>query len=135
MIEPENEAKHIEVFKLNFKEGLDELLDNAKLLLDIPRPPDPVSMGFDERTLEELTEAEKVVIRDTLFERLGIDPLQLDRSRIRNYKTETPDGIKFPGKIDVSVYRTTQAGEEIFLQELTFPDGEKRWVIGPDQDI
>lgn len=135
MIDPENEAEHIEVFKSDFKEGLDELLDNAEILLDIPRPPDPVSMGFDERTIEELGEAERIVVKGILFERLGIDHQQPDKSRIREYITQTPPDTKFPGEIKVSVYRTTQEEEGIYLQELTFPDGEKRWVIGPNQNI
>lgn len=137
----ENQEEALEAFRENFDAGLDELLDNAEIFLDVPRPPDPNSMGFDDRTLEELNTEELEVVRQTLYKKLEIDPGDPQRFKIRDYQTKTiaplkrPSGIVIPPEstINVSVYRTNR--EEVFLQELTFPDNDIRWALGPDQDI
>lgn len=112
---------------------MEGLLDAAEILLDIPRPIDPSSMGFDVRTMGELTPIEKDVARQLVFQRLGIDPNKLEEYRTRQYTTFPVEDVPAPGEIKAEVYRTNT--EDIFLQELTFPDGEKRWLLGPDQDI
>lgn len=138
-----SEKQQLEVFREHFRNSLRELLDNAEIILDVPRPPDPASMGFDERTLEELGDAEKRLVRDILFEQLGIDPQKEEAARQRTYQTQTEveitrqSGSVIPSHspIDVFVYRTNRNDQGIVLQELIFPDKERRWVIGPDQNI
>ncbi|MDO8429442.1 MAG: hypothetical protein Q7S88_02320 [Candidatus Daviesbacteria bacterium] len=102
-------------------------------MLDIPRPPDPYSMGFDERTLEELTPAELEVARRVIYSKLGLDPDKIDDDKVRTYESPVPEDAKSPGIIKIDVFKTNNP--DIFLQELNSPDGEKRWLIGPDQDI
>ncbi|KKS13690.1 hypothetical protein A2617_04340 [Candidatus Daviesbacteria bacterium RIFOXYD1_FULL_41_10] len=132
---PENEEeKQLEAFEANFTQGLNDLLENAEILLDIPRPIDPSSMGFDERTMEDLTSAEKKVVVKVIYQKLGLDPNNLELSKLREYKTRQKNpNTPSQDDINIIVFRTNQAS--IVLQELVNPDGEKRWVIGPDQDI
>lgn len=132
MNEQENENQ-LEVFRANFEESLQDLLDSAEIMLDIPRPPDPASMGFDDRNMEELTPVEREVAKQVIFQTLGLEPTKLDEVKLRKYTTNSAADTPAPGEVQVNVYKTNKA--DLFLQELLFSDGEKRWVIGPNQDI
>lgn len=133
MDERETKSKQLEVFKENFKNGLGDLLELLEISPDAPLPPDPYSLGFDERTFEDLDRQEKEAAQEILYQQLGLDPERLDDFKVREYISKAPDQARVPGKISVVVYRTNK--EDVFLQELTFEDGEKRWVVGPDLDI
>ena len=111
-------------FKERFREGLPGLLDLVKLIQE-PLATDPFSMGIDSRTLEELSAEELAVLRQVLFEKLALDPQNLEKDRIREYTIN---------RATVVVYKTNQEG--LFLQKMTFlRDEAVRWVLGPDQNI
>ena len=118
-----NREKQLEVFKANFEHGIDEMLELADFLFDIPKPPDPYSMGFDE----------KAVAQQVIYQKFGLTPEIRDEARLRTYTTQAAEDAKVPGEIKVDMFKTNQ--ENLFLQELTFQDGHKSWVIGPDQNI
>ena len=99
-----------------------------------PIPPNPSSMGAgDERTLEELSPEELEAAEVILFERFGVNRNAKEARLVRNYESFAPEEATLPGRIKVSVYRTKEEG--VFLQELTFLDNAKRWVLGPNKDI
>lgn len=139
MPERNAENRRIKEFESRFSTALDELLDNASILLTTPMPPDPLSLGIDERTLHELTTEELNLIRRVLFSKLKVDITD----PIRTYQTGIgaevmrPSGVMIPAHsmIQVSVFRTNRESEGLYLQELTYPDSVKGWVIGPDQNI
>ncbi len=128
-----NREKQLEVFRANFEHGIDEMLELADFLFDIPKPLDPYSMGFDERVIDELSDDEKAVAQQVIYQKFGLTPESLEEAKIKAYTTQAPDDAKIPGDIKVEIFRTNR--EDIFLQELTFQDGHKSWVIGPDQNI
>lgn len=133
MSEIEKQAEKLEAFRINFEHGIDEMLELADFLFDIPKPPDPYSMGFDERAIDELSDEEKAVAQQVIYQKFGLTPDKLDEARVRTYATQAPEDAKVLGEIRVEVFRTNR--EDISLQELTFQDGHKSWVIGPDQNI
>lgn len=135
MAERSEQEEQLEAFKESYKEGLEGLLELLEVAPEQPLPPDPSSMGIDERTLEELSPEELAAARSILFERFGVDPEKLEEARVRQYSTPAPEEGKVPGDIRVDVYKTNMEEEGIVLQELTFADGAQRWVVGPDQDI
>ncbi len=128
MSEQNKESQELAAFGENFRAGLNDLLELLAVSPD-PLPPDPASMGFDERTLEELSPAEKALVQQILYQTLGVDPLV----KSREYMTQAPQEATVPGEVLVWVYPTNQEG--IVLQEMMFLDGDKRWVLGPDQNI
>lgn len=131
--EVKNEAEQLEEFKENFRAGLVETLDFfLELTPDAPIPPDPLSMGFDERTLEELNRSELAVVQEVLYQELGLEPA-IENFKVREYVAPPSEGDTVPGEVEVSVYKTNREG--VFLQELFFKDGQKRWVFGPDVNI
>lgn len=129
----ENKEQQLEIFKANFEHDIDEMLELADFLFDVPKPPDPYSMGFDERTIDELTNEEKVIAQEVIYQKFGLTPEGLNKARIKTYTTRASEEAKVPGEIKIEMFRTNR--EDIFLQELTFQDGHKSWVIGPDQNI
>ena len=133
MEERESKERQLEAFRANFEHGLDEMLELADFLFDIPKPPDPYSMGFDERAIDELNDEEKAAAQQVIYQKFGLNPERLEESRIRIYTTQAPEDAKVPGEIKVETFKTNR--EDLFLQELTFQDGHKSWVIGPDQNI
>jgi hypothetical protein len=135
MSEIGEEEQRLRNFEYEFTKGLADLLELLELRPEQPLAPDPFSMGFDERTLEELNPDELGIVRRSLFYNLGIDTNKLEKFLVRQYSTPAPEDAKVPGEIKVDVYRTNKEVDGIFLQELTFTDDEKRWVIGPDVDI
>ena len=131
-MEPKNENESpIEEFRRRYSEELIKLLD-AGLCDDEPLPPDPSSMGLGETNLEELTDEEILIVRETVFATLGVNPID-ERAIHRIYQTEAPQEAVVPGKIDVKVFVTNR--ESTFLQEMTYQDGKQRWVVGPDNNI
>ena len=135
MTEVGEKEQSLRTFEYEFTRGLADVLELLELMPEQPLAPDPCSMGFDERTLEELDPDELAVVRGVLFSNLGVDPEKLDEAIVRQYNTPAPENAKVPGEIKVDVYKTNKEEEGIVLQELTFADGEKRWVVGPDVDI
>lgn len=131
--EVKNEAEQLEEFKENFREGLITSLEfAAEFTPDAPIPPDPLSMGFDERTLEEISRNELAVVQEVLYQELGLEPA-IENFKVREYVASPSEGATVPGEVEVYVYKTNREG--IFLQELLFKDGQKRWMFGPDVNI
>jgi len=121
MTEQTSEQKPIEAFREQFAAEFDLLVDLIQLddyPTGDPVDIDPFSMGFDERTIEELDPEEIDAIRGVLFKRL------IPGDKKREYTDQNPET---GGKIDVSVFETDE--EEIELHEMSFSDGEKRWQI------
>lgn len=116
----------LEIFKEDFRRGLGDLFGYLEVAPEEPIPPDPSSMGFDDRTLEDITDTERAELKRILFEELGVDPNNNKDSLVRSYKVEA---------LNIQVFRTNREDEGIFLQEILYPDGEKRWVVGPDRNI
>ena len=125
--------KQLEIFRGDFELGIDEMLEMADFLFDNPKAPDPYSMGFDERAIDELSDDEKAVAQQVIYQKFGLIPESLEEARIKAYSTQAPEDAKVPGEVKVEMFKTNQ--ENLFLQELTFQDGHKSWVIGPDQNI
>ncbi len=121
----------LEKFGRRYEEELDGLLDSG-ICDDEPLPPDPSSMGMGETSLEELTDDELSVVRETLFKKLEVNPLD-PKATHRTYQTEAPQEASVPGEINVRVFKTNR--EEAYLQEMTFQDGKRRWTIGPDSNM
>ena len=120
-------------FLENYRNGIGDVLEMLEFDPETPLSPDPLSMGFDERTMEELTVREKQDMEEILFEELIGDQEQVDASTVRTYQSQAPEQAAAPGTIDVSVFHTKH--EEVFLQQMTSADGEKRFVVGPDVNI
>lgn len=133
MNEQESQAEHLEAFRGNFEQGIDEMLEMADFLFDRPKPLDPYSMGFDDRTIDELTDQEKLIAREVIYQKLGIASGELGETSVRSYSTEAAENSKTPGEIKVAVFITNTP--DIYLQELTYHNGDQSWVIGPNQDI
>lgn len=131
-MENQERSEHLEAFRESFRSGLEEMLEMAEFLFDKPKAPDPYSMGIDSRTMDELDEDEMQIAWELTCQALGLDPENLEPHEIRSYTTHAQPKAKVPGQIRVRVYRS-EIG--LFLQELTFSNGEKSWVIGPDQNI
>jgi hypothetical protein len=126
-----------EIFKKEYSDGLEDFM----LYLDeVPGetfPPDPNALGFDDRTFEQLTQEELNLIKDILYTKFGLDK-EKDQVKIRDYVSESDETALSPGKRNVDVYKTDKknaAGDDIFLQEITDPEGNVRWVVGPDKEI
>ncbi len=125
-------AKYLEEFRNQYEEAFDGFLEFLTEFGDTPLPPDPSSMGFDERSLEELDRDELGTIRDILHTKLGIKVLDED-TLVRSYTTNAPEDATAPGEMKIDVLKTNIEGT--FLQEIKYADNMVRWVIGPDQDI
>lgn len=87
MSEIEKQAEKLEAFRANFDHGIDEMLELAGFLFDIPKPPDPYSMGFDERAIDELSDEEKAVVQQVIYQKFGLIPDKLEEARIKTYTT------------------------------------------------
>lgn len=133
MKKTESEQKETEEFRVNFRAGVDDLVDLIESMPGLDLALDPLTMGFDERGWEELTSDEKRAAEEIINQKFqfGLDG-QL-RRKIREYKTFPSDRATVPGEIRVLVYETEY--ENIFLHEFLFVDGEKRWKIGPNKNL
>lgn len=124
--------KQTEIFREDYKRGLSDLFVLVEQISE-PLSPDPGSMGIDDRTFEELMEWEKKEAEKVIYEELRLEIDKLNEVVVREYTTQAVESARVPGEIKVRVFETNKDG--MFLQELTFKDNEKRWVVGPDQDI
>lgn len=119
----------LEIFKDSFEQGIEELLEMSDLLLDEPRPLDPYSMGFDDRIFEELSEAEKTIAQQVVYNKFGLNPQDRSKDLVREYSLtdeDSPDS----DPIQVAVYRTNRQDDGLYLYELTFTDNQRRWMVG-----
>lgn len=143
MAERDSRRKELEAFRESFEAGFPGFLEFVEEFGDTPVPPDPFSMGIDDRTLEDLSPDELRIVRSITFAQLGIDQRNPAVARVRNYQSRTPDMIKRPSglvipkgsPIDVEVFKTNRLEQGIHLHELTFSDRALRWAVGPNQDI
>ncbi len=126
--EPDN---NLEAFRSYIEEEIDNLFGTPEML-DTVRPIDPWCMRL-EKPMEELNLGEKKIIEQAIFKTAGLEPQTLEESKIRQYEAHGKEGTKGAGKIYIEVFRTNQ--EEVFLQKLTYPDGEIRWAVGPDENL
>lgn len=127
--------RRLEIFKEDFRRGFNELIDLLEIVPEGPLPPDPDSMGVDHRTFEDLTKQERQEAQRVIYQELGLQPDKLNQAKIRDYTTQADETARVPGEIKISVFRTNRESQGIFLQELTYMDAQKRWVIGPDSNI
>lgn len=126
-------GEYLENFSGKYKKGLEELLEHLETFGPSPVPPDPSSLDMDdERTLEELEIDELQRVESVLCKTLGVD-IQNPDFEVRRYNSFARMEAKVPGKIEVRVLKTNR--ERVFLQEMTFLDGEVRWVVGGDTNI
>jgi hypothetical protein len=133
-MEPSHEGESIakaEEFRQEYGRELEELLESG-LFDNEPLPPDPSSMGLGEINLEELSDEQILIVRETVFTTLGVNPID-ETATHRTYQAEAPQEATVPGQIDIKVFRTNREGT--FLQEMTYQDGKQRWVIGSDTNI
>lgn len=144
MSEQELDKQELMAFKEKFNVWFDDALSFLMVEPDKPISIDPHSMDESinedsfEGIYEGLTDAEKALVEKLLYEKLGLDPNNLDAMKVRDYKINSLDDTPSPGEVDVSVYKTNLKEPdlgEVFLQILTFQDDATRFVIGPDQDI
>ncbi len=131
-MEESREGHSLEIFRQNFEKGLDDLLALNEEFPGNPLSPDPSSMGFDERTLEQLSMQELSEIRGILYQRLGIN-MEDPGAQVDIYPTNAPAGATSPGPMEVRVLKTNQP--DLFLQEIVYQDRVTRWAIGPNQRI
>lgn len=128
----EDETDHSrEVFREEFRRNFIDFLDLAKIVGE-PMSPDHLTMDLFERGWDDLTEDEKLEVREVIYGELGLLADRLDQYRVRDYVTHTGPDADVQGKIKVSVYKTNKEG--IFLQELTYEDGKKSWLVGPNKN-
>jgi len=139
MSELEGKEQQLEIFKANFGQGIDDMLEPemAEFLFDEPKPIDPFSFteGLNAPTLVELEPEIKRFAQLVIYQKLGLTEGTLEDFKIRSYTTQTPDenNAKNPAEIQINVYRTVIDG--LYLQELFYQDQDKGWVIGPDQNL
>ncbi|MDP3888815.1 MAG: hypothetical protein Q8Q24_02110, partial [bacterium] len=72
-------------------------------------------------------------VKEILLQELGLSEGTLEERKVRDYVSQPSKDATVPGEIRVSVYETSRDG--LYFQELTFPDNQKRWMVGPDQDV
>lgn len=125
--------EQLEKFSEGFRIGLSDLLELLEVSCEDPLAIDPYSMGIDERNFEQLSAQEKAEAEKLIYEMLGLETENLSRLKTREYVSETSGDATIPGEIKVSVFNTNIEG--VYLQELVFADGEKRFVLGPDKNI
>lgn len=125
MTEHQEGDKELQAFGEKMHEGIQDMLMFLEAAPEIPRPVDPASMGIDDRTVEELSPQEKAKLREVLLQSVGLEETVLDQVTHREYTTSE--------SIQVTVYHTDL--DDIYLQELNFPDGETRFMLGPDMNI
>ena len=101
-----------------------------------PLPVDPDSLGIAEKTMETLTDRELTAAQNVIYRLFGLTQ-EVDRNShfVRSYQTQTVEDAASAGEVDVVVYATNLAGQNIFLHEMTFPDQKKRWALGGNLDI
>jgi hypothetical protein len=151
MSEREATENQLETFRETFRAGFQEML----MFLEIPPedfvpnldephqedgfgrpgafPLDPLSLGIDEREFDELLPAEKQVIKEVIYQELGITDETKQELKVREYMSQTSRSEPTPSGVMVTVYATNK--ENYFLHELTLLDGEVRWMLGPDLNI
>jgi hypothetical protein len=98
----------------------------------IPTPinlsPQSLTEGEDDRTYLELNPEERKILRDEMFDQLGIDPKLPDL--IGRYPITAPPAspldsdpsLRWVGQGVVQVFRTAREEEGISLHEITYPD-------------
>ena len=98
-------------------------------------PPNPFDFGIgDDRIVDNLSPEEVEILRKIVFNELGVEEGNPDYVQ-RHYVSKGSPESPAPGDIKVTVFRTNRESDGLFLQELTFPDGQKRLVVGVDKNI
>lgn len=121
-------------FELTYEKALRYFLENALELLDRPVPPDPLSIshGKDLRIFEDLTGEELLAVERIIRKTLSVTQGNIVH---RSYYTPNPESQTSHHPIRVDVFRGEFESNPVFLHELIFPDGVRRWAIGPDVDL
>lgn len=120
----------LESFTEKIVEAIPEAIEMSEMF-GSPSPIDPSSLGITNfRTMDDMTSHEKLAVVHGIYRAFDLSPKTIKQQLVRKYKTpheETGDTLT------VSVYRTNQ---DVFLQEVVYPqDGQKRFFVGPDENI
>lgn len=146
--QPEN--PEMEAFREEFEMALDTMMF---LVVDDDQQPffqvDPVITGA-EREFEDYSPEERAAAKSMIYEKFGVDRTQED-AVVRTYTVRATQegeqgGAKVPGVLSIDVLRTTVLGtvtrgdgseEEVpfLLQEITYPNGQQRFVLGQDVNL
>lgn len=114
---------------VDFFEGLLPVMPNEAL------PPDPSSLGFDERSLEELEEDEIEIVNRVTFEVCGIDPKQSVAKR--QYLVFADDLAEVSGVVRAEVFDAENPElleQGVVVHRWIFPDGQVRLRVESEQD-
>lgn len=127
-----SQETNLETFRTTYRECIKEILQDVEdQTYDFPVPPHPHLLDRYSRTFDDFTQEELAVAQDELYKELGIVSEAKGDRLLRSYESADPN---FPDKkINISIYKTSV--ENVFLHELTYQDGQTRWVVGPDMDL
>lgn len=120
----------VEKFEEEFRSSLGESVD----LLETQGPQgyvaiDPLLFSLGETTIDEMSPHEKGAIGRAVWSYFGLPKGRaFIPNRVRTYNSYS----EIHGDIKVRVYRSSF--EDVFMHELVFKDGQKRFVIGR-QDV
>lgn len=114
-------------------EGINDSLDCYELfdqLINIS--PHSISDHLDDRDFLDLTPEEQEYIRRTLFSTLEVET----ETPVRTYQMPAPQAAEktdkdWSGIAEVKVYQTARSDEDIFIQEIHYPDGKMEYTIAP----
>lgn len=130
MADAENSADFLDASEEeSFLESFDSLVEIAQMDPDIHWGVDPLSMGLSEKLYDELTSQEKNNIERWTYKKLGLSEDDFSKNKVRFYQTKV-NGADNDYFADVEVFRTNI--EDLFLHVIHYPDGEKRFFLGPD---
>lgn len=128
-MENNSEVERLELLRKEFIEELDTLV--AIIQSDEydgdPFDIDPFSMGFDEN-IEDLASWEQGAIQEEVYGFLGIN--SNNPHIIESYMTNVNDTDE-----ELAVLLLSSDKEGVFLHEINFPDGTRRWLLGTQEHI
>lgn len=122
----------IALLKERVKVGIGDLLSFLEACPGETYPIDPESLSIG-KSAEELDPEEKKAVEEVILAEFGLTKGKLEKEKIREYESQASEDATVPGKIRIEVFETNKEG--VYLQKLTFSDGEIRWVAGADTKI
>ncbi len=120
------ESPELAMFRAEFTAALTDTVDFLGLD-DEPYflPLRPEDLGVeDPRGFEELSDDERMIIRDVTYNTLGCDDLQ---PPARIYTVHSEDGEE----IQVQVLHTNRSDTGVFLHRFIYSDGSSMFVLAP----
>ncbi len=123
-----------------FKEEVDSAIENMFVFLEAeddpdkrPIPLDPYMSDDEKPSFESLPPSHQQAAIDVLFKKLGVNPNELESSRVREDYEMVVSGGTYEGRIVISVFSTQKEG--VFLHRLRYEDNKDRWAIGPNVNM